>query len=253
MTNLINFLLSLIAVIMSVAWVVEASGYEPKIAVITCLVAFVVTSKKIFTESTLSDNKYLNKFKGMFVYVDDSSNNTLSSNELIRLIKKHDYYLYKANTLYSPILITIIFFILTFLSVSHFHDTLDGYDKYLKGVELSESQKKFNYEGFNGEGPPTREQFVKERKQALVAGVLIFTFMAYIIIKPFIAKRIYSNLVEVTKNIYNREDFKEFSHEVNDKLKTYDFLNSEVKLLVIQNFTRVYKECFLVNITNENS
>ncbi|MDX9987927.1 hypothetical protein [Thiothrix unzii] len=206
--------------------------YFQLILALASLIGGYTSIKQISTTDSFKDKKSK-----------PSNENQKNPHDISIMIKKYDYHLYKAKTIYSAILaISITIFIGSqLLKVNN--NIIDGYDKLTRGEELSESQKQFQY---NLE--QSREDLRIERNQMILIIVIATIIMFYIFIRPLILEQICKSLHNKTKYISERSDFRNLSESVNNDLKNYEFLNREVVDIVIKNFTRITKECYLHNL-----
>lgn len=234
MFNLIQIILGILVLILSVAWVINDDGYEPKIVFITAIAA-LLGAIAIKIKSRVNNSS-------------DSEGNpqhasSESAVELIQMIKSYDYHLRKAKTIYLPLAV-IVGMIIILWSISEINESIiSGYDRFLSGDTLLESQKIYDYSRFKN-----REELVQERAEMLIIALIGGGFFLYIFIMPLILEGICKSFYKKTKYISERLDFKEISEEVNYNLKNYEFLNKEIVDILIKNFTRVTKECYMHNI-----
>lgn len=193
-------------------------------------------------DSDLSHSKFNN--------LQSISYSQTSAYDMAIIIKRYDYHFYKAKTIYSVILAITLMIFTSWHMINLNESIVNGYEKYLQGEKPKGNQEKIKYENFVNSGIKNKEALTIERNQMTLIVNFIVIMIYYLLLRPFILERICISLHNKTKYVSERPDFKVFSKDINLYLKNYHFMNKEVIGILINNFTRITKECYIHNVVS---
>ncbi len=220
--NTVKLTLSFLAVILSLIWMINENGYEPKIVFVTMLLGFITfyvkyTEKSNLFESFKKSNKNETETKSFPSHI-----------EISITIKKYDKFYYKARKYYFDFFMVILLVALSYALIQNNKKIVGNYERFLKGEVVENFSEDFIYKK-NG-NLKTLGEFRVERNQIVAIIVVALLFFFVIFIKPSVLSLISKMLRKKLKFVYLLDNFEEYSIKTNEHLKSYQFLTEEILL-----------------------